>query len=151
MRRGSSPGPGPLPILPRARRLNDAPPHRLIHLIHLPLPLLLQSPETMPAAAPGFSPTGLLPFALVFVILYFLLIRPERKRQRKRMEMLQAVKTNDRVITTGGLHGIVAALGERTIVLKVDENVRLRFNRDAIAGVVEKEEDVEDPARAGSS
>ncbi|HET6202296.1 MAG TPA: preprotein translocase subunit YajC [Planctomycetota bacterium] len=111
---------------------------------------LLQSPDTRPASPP---PTGafttFLPIVLIFLIFYMLVMRPERKRQRKRQELLKGIKKNDRVVTSGGLHGVVAALTDHTVVLKVDENVRLRFNRDAIAAIVDKEEG-EEAARGGA-
>lgn len=117
----------------------------------LPLPPVLQGTETAPAPAPGgsaaFNP--LLLMGALFAIMYFLMIRPERKRSKKRAEMLAAIRKNDRVVTTGGLHGTVAALGKTTVVVRVDENVRLKFNRDAIAAVLEPQE--EETAGGGSA
>ena len=114
-------------------------------------PPLLQGPDTQPAASPG-GLGALQPLVLMgalFGIMYFLMIRPEKKRSKKRAEMLAAVRKNDRVVTSGGLHGTVAALGKATVILRVDESVRLKFNRDAIAAVLEPEE--EESAGEGGS
>ncbi len=79
---------------------------------------------------------------LVFGVLYFLLIHPQRKkekdRQKQREEMLKNLTKSDHVETIGGLHGIVASVTDTDVVLKVDEksDVRLRFKREAISRVV---------------
>jgi preprotein translocase subunit YajC len=77
----------------------------------------------------------ILPFLLIFVVFYFLLIRPQQKRQRERMAMLNSLKKDDKVITIGGLHGVVAALDENTVTLRVNENTKLTFERSAINSV----------------
>jgi len=79
---------------------------------------------------------------LIFAVFYFLLIRPQRKkeqaRQRDREEMLKRLTKNDHVVTIGGLHGIVASVTDTDVVIKVDEknDVRMRFAREAINRVV---------------
>jgi len=82
---------------------------------------------------------------LIFAVFYFLLIRPQRKkeqgRQRQREEMLSSLRKSDHVVTIGGIHGIVAAVSTDEVVIKVDEknDVRLRVARDAISKVVGRE------------
>ncbi len=76
----------------------------------------------------------------IFVIFYFLLIRPQRKQQKERANMLNQIKKGDRVMTNGGLFGTIVSLKENEVVLEVDENVRLRFSRAAIAQVVTSDE-----------
>lgn len=79
---------------------------------------------------------------LIFVVFYFLLIRPQRKkekdRQAQRLEMLKALKKSDHVMTIGGMHGIVASVSEDEVTIKVDEkaDVRIRMSRDAISKVI---------------
>jgi preprotein translocase subunit YajC len=92
-----------------------------------------------PAASPLSS--QLIPLLLVGVLFLFLLILPERKKQKQRQKMLEAVKKGDRVITTSGLYGTVVSASSEVVVLQVADNVRLRFSRAAIQGVLEAEKD----------
>ncbi|GGK16154.1 hypothetical protein GCM10010965_06510 [Caldalkalibacillus thermarum] len=78
----------------------------------------------------------LLPLALMFAIFYFLLIRPQQKRQRERNQMLANLQRGDKVITIGGLHGTIVDLTEEKVILKVADNVRLTFERSAVNAVV---------------
>jgi preprotein translocase subunit YajC len=95
---------------------------------------LLQAP------AAGGNPTGsmvstLVTFGLVFVIFYFLIIRPQNKKQKAAKAMIEAVKKGDRVITAGGVHAVVYTVKEKTVILKVDENTKMEFSKSAIASV----------------
>ena len=84
--------------------------------------------------------TGMLPMIVIFfAIMYFLMIRPQQKREKERRAMLAAVAKGDAVITTGGICGTVANLSEDRVVLRVDENVTMEFVRGAIAQVMPKE------------
>jgi preprotein translocase subunit YajC len=80
--------------------------------------------------------TQLLLLVLVFGAFYFFLIRPQQKRQKERMQMLNALKKGDKVITIGGLHGTIVDLTEERATLKVSDNTRLVFERSAINAVV---------------
>ena len=79
-------------------------------------------------------------FGLVILIFYFLIIRPQNKKQKDTEKMLQAIKKGDKVYTIGGLHGSVASINDEknTVSLKVDEgsSTTLEFNRSSIAGLV---------------
>ncbi|MCK5862914.1 MAG: preprotein translocase subunit YajC [Candidatus Hydrogenedentes bacterium] len=74
-----------------------------------------------------------------FAIMYFLMIRPQQKRERERQAMLSAVVKGDNVVTTGGVCGGVVGLSEDRVVLRVDEDVTMEFLRGAIAQVIPKE------------
>ncbi len=87
----------------------------------------------------NFLTSGFLPLILMFAIFYFLLIRPQQKRQKQRNAMLSALKKGDQVITIGGIHGTIADLDEDTVTLRVSENVKLKFDRNAINSVRESE------------
>ncbi|MDT8861548.1 preprotein translocase subunit YajC [Alkalihalobacillus sp. MEB130] len=78
----------------------------------------------------------LLPLILMFAIFYFLLIRPQQKKQKAIREMHSALQRGDKIITIGGLHGTVDAVDEDTIVLLVNDNRKLTFDRAAIREVV---------------
>ena len=80
------------------------------------------------------------PFILVLVIFWFLLIRPQQKRQKERNAMLQSLKKGDKVITIGGLHGTITDLTEERVTLKVSDNTRLVFERTAVNAVINQED-----------
>jgi preprotein translocase subunit YajC len=93
------------------------------------------------AAADGAQGGGsawlsLLPFVLMFAIFYFLLIRPQQKRQKTRNMMLGNLKKGDKVVTVGGMHGKIVELSDDVAVLLVNDATRLTFNRSAIDNVV---------------
>jgi preprotein translocase subunit YajC len=78
----------------------------------------------------------ILPLVLMFAVFYFLLIRPQQKRQKERNNMLNALQKGDNVITIGGIHGTIVEITDDKATLKVSENVRLQFERTAINAVV---------------
>lgn len=84
----------------------------------------------------GAVVTQLLFFGAIFAIFYFLLIRPQQRQKADRQRMLEGLKRGDRVVTTGGLHGTVTALGEQTVTLRVTDQVKLEFDRSAVGRVV---------------
>lgn len=94
---------------------------------------------------PGFGGPGtlmsLIPLVLVFMIFYFLLIRPQQKKAKEHREMLAKLKKNDDVITSGGMYGKVVNLNEKdsTVTLEIAPNVRIKFSRPQIASVVKGE------------
>jgi preprotein translocase subunit YajC len=96
-------------------------------------------------APQGQNPEGsfvstLIMFGLIIAIFYFLILRPQQKRQKEKQKMLEAVKKGDKVVTAGGLHGSVAGLDEKTILLQVSDNVKMKFERTAIAAVLKESE-----------
>ncbi len=95
-------------------------------------------------------------FGLIFLIFWLLVIRPQSKERKKREALLKQVKKHDRVVTTAGIHGTVVSVTEGEVVLKVDENVRLKFDRSAIWQVKqpaggEAEEDADDVKESSKS
>jgi len=92
--------------------------------------------QTTDAAAGGGMLMTLIPFILMFAIFYFLLIRPQQKRQKARNAMLASIKKGDKVTTIGGLHGKVVELTDDTVVLLVNDATKLTFNRSAIDNIV---------------
>jgi preprotein translocase subunit YajC len=82
----------------------------------------------------------LLPMALIFAIFYFLIIRPEKKKQKDHEEMVKNLRKNDEVIASGGIHGVVVNIKETTVVLRLDENVRVEFDKAAILVLKKKSE-----------
>ena len=91
----------------------------------------------LPIGAPDLLGT-LLPMVLIFVVFYFLLIRPQRKKDKKVKEMLAALKVTDRICTIGGIYGTIVAIKDDTVVVSVgQDNVKLVFARWAIRNVEE--------------
>jgi preprotein translocase subunit YajC len=83
---------------------------------------------------------GLSPILVMVVVFYFFLIRPQQKRQKQVSQMQQNLAKGDQIITIGGLHGTVDAIDEDVVVIKVNENNRLRFDRSAIRSVTQQEQ-----------
>lgn len=75
----------------------------------------------------------LIPFVLIFVIFYFLLIRPQQKRAKEHQRMLESLKRGDKVVTAGGIYGVVEAVGTNTVTLKIAENIKVKFGKGYIA------------------
>ena len=86
-------------------------------------------------SASGSLGMSLLPFLAIIVIFYFFLIRPQNKKQKETQKMLDALKKGDKVITIGGIHGTVSSVKENTVIVKVDDDCKLEFNRTAISSV----------------
>jgi len=89
------------------------------------------------SVAGGPSPfVNLLPIALMFVILYFLMIRPQQKRAREHETMVQNLKRGDDVVTTGGIHGRIQAVADKILTVEIAQNVRIRLDREQVASVL---------------
>ena len=82
--------------------------------------------------------TMLVTFGLIIVVFYFLVIRPQNRKQRDAKKMLQNIRKGDRVVTIGGLHGYVDSVKDDAVVLKVDDNVKIKFSKSAISQVLER-------------
>ncbi|MDP6878965.1 MAG: preprotein translocase subunit YajC [Candidatus Marinimicrobia bacterium] len=87
----------------------------------------------------GGGIAAFLPFFLIMLIIYFLMIRPQAKRQKEKQNMLLALKKGDKVITIGGIHGVVSGMKNqgKLIVLKIDKNLNININRSAISGLAD--------------
>lgn len=81
----------------------------------------------------------LLPLVLIFLIFYFLLIAPARRKQKKHQEMLQALKAGDKVITNGGIHGTVVGVSDRVVQLRISDQVKIDVARQAVAGMQDEQ------------
>ena len=88
------------------------------------------------AAGSGSMLMSVLPFGLIILIFYFFIIRPQNKKQKETEKMLSALKKGDKVVTVGGIHGVISSTKEKTVIVKVDDNAKIEFSRNAIATVV---------------
>lgn len=106
----------------------------LMNLIDLLLLAQAASPAPEGAPQPSFL-VSIMPLIFVFVIFYFLLIRPQQRRQKAHEKLVASVKTGDKVVTSSGIHGIVANVKEKTILVKVADNVKIEFERSSVSSV----------------
>jgi preprotein translocase subunit YajC len=96
---------------------------------------------TSSGSGTGGTLLSFVPFILIFVIFYFLLILPQQKRQKKLKAMLDALKKGDKVVTSGGVWGTVTNLGKETVTLQISDNTKIKIQRDHIARVRADEEE----------
>ncbi|MEA3328540.1 MAG: preprotein translocase subunit YajC [Candidatus Omnitrophota bacterium] len=80
---------------------------------------------------------SLMPIILIFIVFYFLLIRPQQKRQKEHSQMLSELKKGDRIVTNGGIYGMITNVKEKTLMLKIDENVKIELQKSAV-GYIQK-------------
>ena len=80
-----------------------------------------------------------LPIILIFVVFYFLLIRPQQKRAKEQRTLLENIKTGEYVLTSGGIYGKITGIKENIITLEISDKVRVKVNRGNIAGVVKSD------------
>ena len=97
------------------------------------IPFLTAGAEQV--AGPGSLATSFIPLLLIIVIFYFFLIRPQNKKQKETQRMLSALTKGDKVITIGGIHGVISSVKENTVIVKVDDDCKIEFNRTAISSV----------------
>jgi preprotein translocase subunit YajC len=114
--------------------------------------LLMGAPQGGEGAAGGGNPLmTFLPFVAIIAIFYFLIIRPQNRKQKETQKMLAALKKGDKVVTIGGIHGTIQTVREQTVIVKVDEDTKLEFSRSAISTIqaAAKEEDKKETEEAG--
>ena len=96
--------------------------------------------------AQGGGLLAYLPFILILLIMYFLMIRPQAKRQKEKQKMLEELKKGDRIVTIGGIHGTIGGFkskGKKALILKIDNKTTITINRSAVAGLIGKVGDTE--------
>lgn len=81
---------------------------------------------------------NLFPLVLVFVIFYFLIIRPQKTREKEHQKMLSNLEKNDEVVTSGGIHGVIVNVKDSTFILRVDDNVKIEVDKNCIAHLKKK-------------
>lgn len=88
----------------------------------------------MPQAQQGVSSiVNLFPLFAIFVIFYFLLIRPQKARDKEHKKMLDNLKKNDEIVTTSGIHGTIVNVKEKSLILRIDENVKVELEKNCVA------------------
>ncbi|MDD5154874.1 MAG: preprotein translocase subunit YajC [Candidatus Omnitrophica bacterium] len=86
--------------------------------------------------APTVNPLlNFLPLILIFIVFYFLLIRPQKAKEKEHQNMLTKLAKNDEVVTTGGIHGVIVNVKDKSLTLRVDDNVKIEVEKNCIAYV----------------
>ena len=93
-----------------------------------------------PAGGAGSGIAGFVPFIFIFVIMYFVLLRPQMKRQKEQARLVAALKTGDRVVTSAGIHGLISNVKETTVIVKVADNVKIEMEKSAVTNVLKSAE-----------
>jgi preprotein translocase subunit YajC len=101
--------------------------------------LLLAMAQPQGGDGGGGLISTLIMFGAIFAIFYFMIIRPQQKRAKEREKLLSAVEKGDKVILSSGLYGTVAGMEEKTVLIDVGNNIKMKFERSAIASVVKDE------------
>lgn len=104
---------------------------------------LMGSSVSSDAAATGSAGSGISSIVMLvamLLIFYFLLIRPQKKRDKEAKAMMASLRKGDKVVTIGGIHGIIATVRENTVVLRVEDDSKIEFTKSAISSVISKGE-----------
>ncbi len=107
------------------------------------LVLLAQAAPSAPAGPGGILGNQFVLMGLMFIMMYFLLIRPQRLRQKEQERLISSVKVGDHVIMNGGEHGIITSTKDRSVMVKIADNVKVEYERSAIASVSKKSDVVD--------
>jgi preprotein translocase subunit YajC len=81
-----------------------------------------------------------IPLVLMFAIFYFLLIRPQQKKAKMHKQMLSSVRKGDKIVSSGGLHGVVTGISEDVVTMEIAPKVRVKISRGSVAGVLRRDE-----------
>ncbi|MCX6173498.1 MAG: preprotein translocase subunit YajC [Ignavibacteriales bacterium] len=103
--------------------------------------LLAMAPSPDGSGGGGSMVSTLIMFGAIFAIFYFMIIRPQQKRAKERAKLLSAIEKGDKVITSGGMHGTIAGIEDKIVLLDVGNNVKMKFDRSAIATVLKENSD----------
>ena len=86
----------------------------------------------------GSMVSTIIMFGAIFLIFYFMIIRPQQKKSKDRAKLLSNLEKGDNVVTSGGIHGIISGLDEKTVLLQVSDNLKIKVERSAIGTVISK-------------
>ncbi|MGY8823865.1 MAG: preprotein translocase subunit YajC [Candidatus Latescibacterota bacterium] len=96
----------------------------------------------MPSEGGSANPiASLLPFALMFVVLYLLILRPQMKKQKDQQRLVDELEKKDQIVTSGGIHGVIENIKDDIVVVKIADNVKIEVSRAAVSRVKNKEEE----------
>ncbi len=120
-------------------------------LFNLPLMLLPSTEAGAAGAASSANPLQsygiLIVMPLIILVFYFLVMRPQNKKQKEAKKMLEGLRKGDRIVTIGGLRGTVVSVKDDAVILKVDDNTKLEYSKSAVATVLKREDEATEPAK----
>ncbi len=96
---------------------------------------LLMAPSTGGSDPTGSMMSTIIMFGSIILIFWFMILRPQQKRQKQHQQLIESLKKGDKVILSGGLHGTIAGLEDKTILVQVADNVKMKFDRGSITSV----------------
>jgi preprotein translocase subunit YajC len=99
--------------------------------------LLAQAQSPAPTG-PGGGIGFFVPFIFIFIIMYFVMFRPQKKRQEQQQKLMASLKTGDRVVTNGGIHGLISNVKDTTVIIKVADNVKIEMEKSAVNTVLKE-------------
>jgi preprotein translocase subunit YajC len=99
--------------------------------------LLAQAQSPAPTG-PGGGIGFFVPFIFIFIIMYFVMFRPQKKRQEQQQKLMASLKTGDRVVTNGGIHGLISNVKDTTVIVKVADNVKIELEKSAVTTVLKE-------------
>jgi preprotein translocase subunit YajC len=101
---------------------------------------LAQTQSASPAAGGPNPIASFVPLILIFIIMYFILFRPQMRKQKEQQQLVSTLKTGDRVVTASGIHGLISNVKETTVILKVADNVKIEIEKSAVTNVLKTTE-----------
>ncbi len=105
-------------------------------MLHL---FLAQAPTSAPTGSPFSGATTFIWMGAMIVIMYYVMIRPQSKRQKEHQRLIASLKTGDRVVTSSGIHGMITNVKDTTVTVKVADNVKLEMEKSAVANVAKSD------------
>ena len=90
----------------------------------------------------GGGMTAFIPLILMFAIFYFLLIRPQQKKAKQHKTLLSSLRKGDRIVTSGGLHGLITGVSDDVVTLEIAPKIRVKVSRGSVAGILKRDESV---------
>ncbi len=98
--------------------------------------LIAQAQSASPAAGGPNPIASFVPLILIFIIMYFLLFRPQMRKQKEQQRLVSTLKTGDRVVTASGIHGLISNVKDTTVIVKVADNVKIEMEKSAVTNIV---------------
>ena len=102
--------------------------------------MLLTLLAQAPAGGAAKPLASFVPIILIFIIMYFLLFRPQMRRQKEQARLVSTLKTGDRIVTASGIHGLITNVKETTVIVRVADNVKIEMEKSAVTNVVKTAE-----------
>ena len=101
--------------------------------------LILMAADAQSGSSSASMASSIIMFVAIIAIFYFLIYRPQKKRDKEAKAMIASMKKGDKVVTIGGIHGTIVTVKDKTVVVKVDDSARIEFSKEAISSVSSKD------------